>query len=799
MRNTALLLSLTLAATAAAQVLPPSWGIVEHSGNRAVEIQGLPGSWLAVAALEGRVDAVASSPRQICWTRDGTLYIRDRSSGETRSRAVPAGAARFAFDRQDALAAVWFAATGELYTTGSGWNPVFSLPAATSQVLDLAVHDPGSVLLLVRAASGRRASAEAVSNRSGARIAVPGRSGGPPDLERLTVDSLTGRTLARASHMDRSGPAALDAEGGVVFGADAGLPAVDSMQHLDRGWLLLTAASRQYAWRPGMRPQATSDTTAPPLIIQATPAQTAPAPAVCGQNSHWTMCTINLPDTPATSVYSSQAYELVDTSQSNVCIASVSGFLDPATVALDSGTGHIDTSKGQLDDFFKDFIVEIDETKPPDPSKPPETRRKTIIFTYPPDGLHPLPGLNAVELPISFLPQSQTKYSAVLIIGYYLLSGTTVPNSCPALLPADATATPGTLVITVNGTGTPPPAGPWLTSIDPTSNLVGAPSFPLKVSGGNFEADSKVQWQVKYSDGTSTTTNLDTTPVDANNMTATVPATLLNAMAAEAHVTILVSNPQGGTFPGGTQTGVPFAVLCPTPPDLQPSLHLDNLSPLSKAEVKVSVTFDQKALACDITGGLLKLDYTPEPGLQDDGFIMLEGNPKTQDTRAQPFTVPVGSNTAIFFGTQDSVYLNTGTTAGTFTLKAALGDKSDTWGPYRIAPAAPVISTDPAPTLSIAANSVAITLLGFDNSRATSGLTFEFHTKDGAVVKPGPITAGASDIAQFGRLYRDHTELAGQFQVTATFPVTGDVTAIGKAVVTLSNPSGVTTATVPAH
>jgi len=50
MRTSSLLLQLALATTAAAQIAPPSWGVVEHAGNRAVEVQGLPGSWLAVPA-----------------------------------------------------------------------------------------------------------------------------------------------------------------------------------------------------------------------------------------------------------------------------------------------------------------------------------------------------------------------------------------------------------------------------------------------------------------------------------------------------------------------------------------------------------------------------------------------------------------------------------------------------------------------------------------------------------------------------------------------------------------------------
>src|SRR5208283_565753 len=162
MRTSALLLPLGLVAAATAQILPPTRGVVGNPGHRAVEIQGIPGSWLAVPASLGPVDAVASSPRQICWTSAGALHIQDRQTGRAQVVPVPAGPARFAFNAQGALAAVWLNAAGQLYSADAGWAPVLSIPPATFQLLDLSNPGPGAVELLLRpAGSGIRAAAAA--------------------------------------------------------------------------------------------------------------------------------------------------------------------------------------------------------------------------------------------------------------------------------------------------------------------------------------------------------------------------------------------------------------------------------------------------------------------------------------------------------------------------------------------------------------------------------------------------------------------------------------------------------------
>ena len=740
MRTSSLLLQLALATTAAAQIAPPSWGVVQHAGHQAVEIQGLPGSWLAVPASLGPVDAVSSSPSQICWTHAGSLNIRNRQTGATRTIAVPAGPARFAFDSHGALAAVWFTAVGQLYTADAGWTSVLSIPSAASQLLDLSNSGPGAVQLLLRpAGAGRRAAAEAASDRPRSRIEVPVRPAAVPDLQLRVVDTVTGATRTESALADRSGPAALDSTGAVVFAADSGLPTVDSIQHLDRGWLVLTAAARQYAWKRGMRPQGFGPIPASPDLTVRSPLTNTDVGGA-----------ITMPSTPAgTPVL--EEFEIDNTSAtSSVCIL------------------HLD-----FEDQDGTFSVSGSSSTP---------------WNLQPDNTTHF----AVAMPIQFLPPAQATYTDTLNIKYYVYNGTTSPSTCVNAvqdLPSGYTITliqppAAGSQITVTGTGTTPLPGPELTGLSPDSNQVGAGPFTLTLTGGGFEPDSQVLW------GTTTLTGVTNVNASGTQLTILVPASLL---AFSGNVNVQVSNP---TSNAGVSQGMPFQITAASPPTLpstlQLTLVLDQSAPSSSSQVKVSVTLNQNAPAGGLTGGLLTLTFTPAANLADDPSIFLDGN--LQDSRAQQFTVPAGASVAAF-GTQNFVMLDTGTTAGTFTLVAALGANSVQWGPYTITPAAPTITSS---TLGIAAGGVQLVLQGFDASQATSGLSFEFYAKDGSVVSPGLITIdGSSLIGDFSAYYKAYTPLGGKFQLTANFPVTGDVTQIAKASVTLSNPTGATSASVP--
>jgi hypothetical protein len=127
-------------------------------------------------------------------------------------------------------------------------------------------------------------------------------------------------------------------------------------------------------------------------------------------------------------------------------------------------------------------------------------------------------------------------------------NGTAVPttvNSATVLTATvpGASLVPGTALVTVYNAGTPPfstgevsnarsfpvtPPTPTITSLGPTSAVVGGAAFDLTVTGTKFIAGSVVRWN---------TTVLPTTVLSATQVRATVPASAL-ATAGSAQITV---------------------------------------------------------------------------------------------------------------------------------------------------------------------------------------------------------------------------------------------------------------------
>src|SRR5437879_1486718 len=81
----------------------------------------------------------------------------------------------------------------------------------------------------------------------------------------------------------------------------------------------------------------------------------------------------------------------------------------------------------------------------------------------------------------------------------------------------------------IQDTNLPIPAGPFLSSIRPTSAPAGSGAVPLtNIDGTHFTATSQVQW-----DGAAN--GITTTFVDANHLTAVIPASLLAAANVGVH------------------------------------------------------------------------------------------------------------------------------------------------------------------------------------------------------------------------------------------------------------------------
>jgi len=350
----------------------------------------------------------------------------------------------------------------------------------------------------------------------------------------------------------------------------------------------------------------------------------------------------------------------------------------------------------------------------------------------------------------------------------------TANNVCP-----DTATITRSIAITGDGVAAPS-SGPWLTGISPESNMAGAPAFTITVNGGGFISGSTVRWNG---------TPLATTFISSLQLSAAVPASLLTA-PSEASVT--VSNPPGG-IANATKAWT-FHVYS----SLTPSILLfdQNDAPLTTAQltsnmtVRVRIKLDQPAA----TGlsGVLQLGFQPaSPSLTTDQTIAL-GSPGSdqQVGSVQTFAVPAGSGAALF-GSADYVTLTTGTTAGTLTLSLSLQHALPVSPQsYIINAAAPVILSS---SKVFTANSTVLTMQGYDNTRSLSSISFTFRTASGAVVSPGTMTVDVT--RNFASYFQSNAQIGGSFVLTATFPVTGDISQISSVTTVLTNSAGSAAAT----
>jgi hypothetical protein len=179
--------------------------------------------------------------------------------------------------------------------------------------------------------------------------------------------------------------------------------------------------------------------------------------------------------------------------------------------------------------------------------------------------------------------------------------------------------------------------------------------------------------------------------------------------------------------------------------------------------------------------GVLRLEFTPENGLPDDPSVALLPNL----TRSVFFQLKEGSPDVSFNG-EDSVMVQTGTTAGTLRLRAQLGTQSQELA-FRLEPSTVRIETARA---LLAANSAEVTIKGFDAVRTTTSVAFTFFRKDGQTAPPGRIerdVAGA-----FGEYFKANLNAGGTFQLKAHFPVSGASTELADVEVEIRNTAGVT-------
>jgi hypothetical protein len=163
----------------------------------------------------------------------------------------------------------------------------------------------------------------------------------------------------------------------------------------------------------------------------------------------------------------------------------------------------------------------------------------------------------------NFVQASTVKWKATNLTTTFVDS-----TKLTAIVPASSIATAGTATVTVSNPGpgggtsgsltftinNPVPTG---TTLTPSSQLAGGSAFTLKVTGTNFVAASKVQWNGH---------NRTTTFVDSTTLNASI---LDTDIASAGTPTVTVFNPTPG---GGTSNVLTFTINNPVP-------EIDNLLP----------------------------------------------------------------------------------------------------------------------------------------------------------------------------------------------------------------------------
>jgi hypothetical protein len=161
------------------------------------------------------------------------------------------------------------------------------------------------------------------------------------------------------------------------------------------------------------------------------------------------------------------------------------------------------------------------------------------------------------------------------------------------------------------------------------------------------------------------------------------------------------------------------------------------------------------------------------------------------------FTIPAGTTQAVF-GTQQSVLLITGTTAGTITVTASLQAAGTTVTPTTapaitttIAKAPPVIT---GVTLTTSGTSLVVSVTGYSNTRDMTTGNFQFIAAPGTTLTAAPIAVNLAPT--FSAWYQSSASLNFGSQFTFSVPIsfTGNIKAVGSVSVTLVNSAGTSAA-----
>jgi hypothetical protein len=364
-----------------------------------------------------------------------------------------------------------------------------------------------------------------------------------------------------------------------------------------------------------------------------------------------------------------------------------------------------------------------------------------------------------------FLPLTIVRFNGTALVTHFV-STTQLTADVPASLLAGAGDVPVTAVnpgnvVSAALTFTIRAQGPaTLTSLSRTSAIAGDAAFTLTLNGANFGPAAVVNWG---------RTALATTVVSATQMTAAVPASLL---AIPGTVQIAVQQN------GATSNALSFTVNLPPPP----SLRL-NAPPTATATQQISVDLGLNAgYPLPLTGTVTVSFASNSTVPRDDTAIQLATGGRTLT-----FIVPPNTTTV------PALLLQTGTTAGSITLKVTLTAAGIDVTPagatatIAIPRSAPVIRTV---TLVHASDHLEVDLSGFSSTLDVSSATFQFKDASGNPDPSAPITVQVGPM--FTTWFQSATAatFGSQFTYAQPFTVSGDSSRIVSVTVTLTNSAG---------
>jgi len=231
------------------------------------------------------------------------------------------------------------------------------------------------------------------------------------------------------------------------------------------------------------------------------------------------------------------------------------------------------------------------------------------------------------------------------------------------------------------------------------------------------------------------------------------------------------------------------------------TIELPPLSPLTITQIQETVQpASQPSFGLQLAqsfpaelNGTAELEFAPEAGLPPDPAVRFANGSTSVN-----FTIPAGQAAAV--PSSGSLFaLQTGTTAGTITIRARLRLGSTVLNPdpysvktVRIPAAGPQITR-----LVIVRNPTGfeVQVTGYTNTRQITGATFRFTPAPGATLTAAEVNVPVASAFQAWFASEQSRQYGGQFLLVVPFTLQGSAGALASVQVTLTNSAGSGSAT----